>query len=92
MGVEISPDYDGTGASFFSSILVVEELSKVDPAVAVVCDIQNTLINSLFMKLGTEEQKKKYLPRLAQDMVNIEFCRKFENQCSSLYYYIGLSM
>ncbi|XP_065338201.1 short/branched chain specific acyl-CoA dehydrogenase, mitochondrial-like [Cloeon dipterum] len=73
MGIEIPPDYGGTGASFFSSILVVEELSKVDPAVSLVCDIQNTLVNSLIMQLGTEEQKKKYLPRLAQDTVGV-FC------------------
>lgn len=70
MGIEIPAEYGGTGASFFSSILVVEELSKVDPAVSLVCDIQNTLVNSLIMQLGTEEQKNKYLPRLAQDTVN----------------------
>jgi short-chain 2-methylacyl-CoA dehydrogenase len=69
MGIEIPHEYGGTGASFFSSILVVEELSKVDPAVSLVCDIQNTLVNSLIMQLGTDEQKKKYLPRLAQDTV-----------------------
>uniref|UniRef100_A0A3Q3IJ77 Acyl-CoA dehydrogenase/oxidase N-terminal domain-containing protein n=1 Tax=Monopterus albus TaxID=43700 RepID=A0A3Q3IJ77_MONAL len=52
MGIEIDPEYGGTGSSFFSSILVIEELAKVDPSVAVLCDIQNTLINTLFAKLG----------------------------------------
>lgn len=69
MGLEIEPEFGGTGASFFSAIITVEELAKVDPSVSVFCDIQNTLVNTLFRKLGTEEQKAKYLPRLAQDMV-----------------------
>ncbi|KAM5141082.1 short/branched chain specific acyl-CoA dehydrogenase, mitochondrial [Mantella aurantiaca] len=73
MGVEVDPKYGGTGASFFSSILVIEELAKVDPSVSIICDIQNTLINALFMRLGTEEQKDTYLPRLCKDMVG-SFC------------------
>lgn len=73
MGLEIEPEFGGTGASFFSAIITIEELAKVDPSVSVFCDIQNTLINTLFRKLGTEEQKAKYLPRLAQDMVG-SFC------------------
>lgn len=66
MGVEIESEYGGSGLSFMSSIIVVEELSKVDPAVAVYVDIQNTLINALFRKIGTPEQKAHYLPLLAQ--------------------------
>lgn len=73
MGIEIGTEYGGTGSSFFSSILVIEELAKVDPSVAVLCDIQNTLINTLMSKLGTEEQKEKYLPRFATDMIG-SFC------------------
>lgn len=70
MGIEIDPEYGGTGSSFFSSILVIEELAKVDPSVAVLCDIQNTLINTLFAKLGTPAQKEQYLSRLSTDMVS----------------------
>lgn len=70
MGIEIDPEYGGTGASFFSSILVIEELAKVDPSVAVLCDIQNTLINTLMSNLGTPAQKEKYLSRLSTDMVS----------------------
>lgn len=70
MGIEIDPQYGGTGSSFFSSILVIEELAKVDPSVAVLCDIQNTLINTLFAKLGTPAQKEQYLSRLSTDMVS----------------------
>lgn len=73
MGIEVDPKYGGTGSTFFSSILVIEELAKVDPSVSIVCDIQNTLINALFMRLGTEEQKETYLPRLCKDTVG-SFC------------------
>jgi len=73
MGIEIDSEYGGTGSSFFSSIITVEELAKVDPAVSVFCDIQNTLINTLIRNLGTTEQKEKYLTRLSQDMVG-SFC------------------
>lgn len=69
MGVEVDSEYGGTGASFFSTILVVEEISKVDPSLAILVDLQNTLINSLIIKLGTPEQKEKYLTRLATDTV-----------------------
>lgn len=70
MGIEIDPEYGGTGSTFFSSILVIEELAKVDPAVSVLCDIQNTLINTLFVNLGTPAQKEIYLNRLSTDMVS----------------------
>nr|KAG5687675.1 hypothetical protein BaRGS_027567 [Batillaria attramentaria] len=73
MAIETPTKYGGTNSTFFVANLVIEELAKVDPAVSVFCDIQNTLINTLIMKLGTEEQKDKYLPRLATDMVG-SFC------------------
>ncbi|KAM6183331.1 short/branched chain specific acyl-CoA dehydrogenase, mitochondrial [Erethizon dorsatum] len=64
MGIEVDAKYGGAGASFFSSILVVEELAKVDASVALLCDLQNAVINKLIAKHGTEEQKATYLPRL----------------------------
>lgn len=67
MGVEVAEEYGGSGCNFMTMMLVVEELSKVDPAVAALVDIHNTLVNSLMIKLGTEEQKKKYLPKLCQE-------------------------
>ncbi|XP_022424230.1 short/branched chain specific acyl-CoA dehydrogenase, mitochondrial isoform X3 [Delphinapterus leucas] len=73
MGIEIDTKYGGTGASFFSSILVIEELAKVDASVALVCDIQNTIINRLIGKYGTEEQKAIYLPKLATEQMG-SFC------------------
>nr|XP_025973922.1 short/branched chain specific acyl-CoA dehydrogenase, mitochondrial isoform X3 [Dromaius novaehollandiae] len=73
MSIELGEEYGGTGASFFSTILVVEELAKVDPAVALLCELQNTLTNKLFTIYGTEEQKRTYLPRVAEDMIG-SFC------------------
>ena len=70
MGIEVEAEYGGTDSSFFMSCLVVEELAKVDPAVSVMCDVQNTLIVTLFRKYGTPQQKEQYLPRLAENMVN----------------------
>lgn len=69
MGIEIGEDYGGSNSSFFSTVLAIEELAKVDASVSLVCDLQNTLINSLMLNFGTEEQKMKYLPRLCTDMV-----------------------
>lgn len=73
MGIEIPAEYGGTGAGFMSTIQAVEEISKVDASVAVPVDIQNSLTNSLILKIGSEEQKRRYLPRLARDTIG-SFC------------------
>lgn len=72
-GVEIESEYGGTNSTFFVANLVIEELAKVDPSVSVMCDVQNTLINSLFRKFGTAEQKQEYLSQLATNMIG-SFC------------------
>lgn len=69
MGIELEAEYGGTGSSFFATILVVEELAKVDPSVSLACELQNTFTNKMFTTYGTEEQKRTYLPRLAKDLV-----------------------
>lgn len=69
MGIEIPQELGGTGASFFTAVLVVEELSRVDPAVAVLVDVQNTLVVNAILRWGTEEQKRRFLPRLASETV-----------------------
>src|SRR5690606_35351641 len=61
MGVEIPDSLGGTGANFFTSVLVVEELSRVDPSVGVLVDVQNTLVNNCILRWGTEEQKERLL-------------------------------
>jgi len=73
MGIEIPEHFGGCGSSFMASILVVEEIAKVDPAIAVLVDIQNTLINTLFRKIASPMLQEKYLPRLATDMAG-SFC------------------
>jgi short-chain 2-methylacyl-CoA dehydrogenase len=69
MGVETPEEYGGAGANFFTAIIGVEELSRVDPSVGVLMDVQNTLVNNALVRWGSPEQKKKYLPRLAADTV-----------------------
>jgi alkylation response protein AidB-like acyl-CoA dehydrogenase len=65
MGIETPEEYDGAGASFFTAIIGVEELSRVDPSVGVLVDVQNTLVNNAILRWANPEQKKKYLPQLA---------------------------
>ncbi|MGW8264899.1 MAG: acyl-CoA dehydrogenase [Longimicrobiales bacterium] len=69
MGIEIPEAFGGAGSTFFTSILVVEELSRVDPSVAVVVDVQNTLCVNAFLRWGSDSLKERYLPRLAGDTV-----------------------
>jgi alkylation response protein AidB-like acyl-CoA dehydrogenase len=69
MGVEVPEAHGGTGLSFFMAALVVEELSRVDPAVAVLVDVQNTLVINALLRWGQENQLQTWLPRLAADTV-----------------------
>jgi alkylation response protein AidB-like acyl-CoA dehydrogenase len=69
MGIETPEEFGGAGASFFTAILAVEELSRVDASVGVLVDVQNTLVNNALIRWGNPEQKKKYLPRLAAKTV-----------------------
>jgi len=69
MGVEIPESLGGTGADFFTSGLVVEELSKVDPSVGVFVDVQNTLVINALLRWASEEQRAEVLPRLASGTV-----------------------
>ena len=67
MGVEIDEEYGGAGLNFTSSLLVVEEVARADPSVAVLVDIQNTLVNNMFRFWASEPLKAEWLPRLATD-------------------------
>jgi alkylation response protein AidB-like acyl-CoA dehydrogenase len=69
MGIEIPEEYGGSGGSFFDAVLAVEFLSAVDPAVALLVDVQNTLVASALLRWANDDQKRKYLPRLAEDTV-----------------------
>jgi alkylation response protein AidB-like acyl-CoA dehydrogenase len=69
MAVEIPDEHGGAEADFFSSVLVVEELSRIDPSVAVIVDVQNTLVINALLRWGTAAQQARWLPRLAADTV-----------------------
>lgn len=84
MGIETPTEYNGSGCNFLTMMLVVEELSRVDPSVAAYVDIHNTLVNSLFMKLGTDEQKKKYLTKLCTEYAG-SFCLTEPNSGSDAF-------
>src|SRR5271154_5266796 len=73
MGVEIPEEYGGSGMNFTSAIVGIEELARVDPSVSVLCDVHNTLVVTAILKYGTEELKRRWLPKLATDTVG-SFC------------------
>jgi alkylation response protein AidB-like acyl-CoA dehydrogenase len=69
MGIEIPETYGGAGASFFHAVLAVEELSRVDPSVGVLVDVQNTLVVNALMRWGNDDVKRRYLTKLAANTV-----------------------
>lgn len=69
MGIEIPEKLGGAGSSFFMSVLAVEELSRVDASAGVIVDVQNTLVNNAILRWGNDQQKQRYLPRLAAGAV-----------------------
>jgi alkylation response protein AidB-like acyl-CoA dehydrogenase len=69
MSIEIPERYGGSDTSFFMSILAIEALSSVDPSVAVIVDVQNTLVNNAFLRWGSEMLKEKYFPQLAASKI-----------------------
>jgi short/branched chain acyl-CoA dehydrogenase len=73
MGMEIPDLYGGSGLSFTAACLTVEEISRVDPSVAIMVDIHNTLTNNAVRFWGSTTLQEKWLPRLATDCVS-SFC------------------
>ncbi|CAG7852630.1 Short/branched chain specific acyl-CoA dehydrogenase, mitochondrial Short=SBCAD; AltName: Full=2-methyl branched chain acyl-CoA dehydrogenase; Short=2-MEBCAD; AltName: Full=2-methylbutyryl-coenzyme A dehydrogenase; Short=2-methylbutyryl-CoA dehydrogenase; Flags: Precursor [Serendipita indica DSM 11827] len=73
MGIETSAEHGGAEASFTSAIIAIEELARIDPSVSVLCDVHNTLVNTILRKYGTKEQRDKFLPMLAESKVG-SFC------------------
>jgi alkylation response protein AidB-like acyl-CoA dehydrogenase len=69
MGIEVPEAHGGAGGRFFHSVLAVEELSRVDPSVGVLVDVQNTLVINALLRWATDEMKQRFLPRLASDAV-----------------------
>jgi alkylation response protein AidB-like acyl-CoA dehydrogenase len=69
MGIEIPDAYGGAGGNFFHSVLAVEALAEVDASIAVLVDVQNTLVVNAIARWGSDEIKRHDLPRLARDTV-----------------------
>jgi alkylation response protein AidB-like acyl-CoA dehydrogenase len=69
MGIEIPEAHGGSGGRFFHAVIVVEELSRVDPSVGVLVDVQNTLVINALVRWANAEQKSRLLPGLASRQV-----------------------
>jgi butyryl-CoA dehydrogenase/short/branched chain acyl-CoA dehydrogenase len=69
MGIEVPTELGGAGSSFFNAILAVEGFAETDPSVAVLVDVQNTLVNNAILRWGTDAQKKRYMPRMCTEWV-----------------------
>src|SRR4030095_11917675 len=69
MGIEIPDAYGGGGATFFHAVLAVEALSRVDPSLGVLVDVQNTLVINAVLRWGTDDQKRTWLPKLASNTI-----------------------
>lgn len=84
MGIEVPAEYGGAEGSFFMAILAVEELAKVDPSVSVICDVQNTLVNNIFLKWANDEQRKEFFPQLCGGKVG-SYCLTEANSGSDAF-------
>jgi butyryl-CoA dehydrogenase/short/branched chain acyl-CoA dehydrogenase len=69
MGIETPESFGGAGGSFFDAVLAIEAISSVDPGVAVLVDVHNTLVTNALRRWATDAQQRRWLPRLASDTV-----------------------
>jgi alkylation response protein AidB-like acyl-CoA dehydrogenase len=69
MGIQVPEAFGGAGATFFHSVLAVEALAEVDASVAVLVDVQNTLVINALLRWGSDEQKRRFLPAMASRTV-----------------------
>src|SRR5436190_19192932 len=69
MGIEIPESYGGAAARFFHAVLAVEALSRVDPSIGVLVDVQNTLMINALVRWGSDDVKRRYLPKLAASAI-----------------------
>ncbi len=67
--IEIPEEFGGQGGTFFQSLLAVEEIAAADPGVAVLVDVQNTLVIAALRDYGTPDQQRRWFPALAADTV-----------------------
>lgn len=69
MGIESPEAYGGAGSTFTMACLAVEEIGRIDGSVSVLVDVQNTLVTNAILKWANEEQKKRYLPKMASEWI-----------------------
>src|SRR5581483_186220 len=69
MGIEVAEEFGGAAGSCFMVALGVEEISKIDPAAAILMDVQNTLVNFPIRTYGSDHIKSTYLPQLTSGTV-----------------------
>lgn len=69
MAIESPEEFGGAGSTIFNAILAIEELARVDASISVFVDVHNTLVTNAFMRWANDEQKKKYMPQLAEGKV-----------------------
>ena len=69
MAIESPEEFGGAGSTIFNAIVAIEELARVDASVSVFVDVHNTLVTNAFMRWGSDELKKKYLPQMASGKV-----------------------
>jgi alkylation response protein AidB-like acyl-CoA dehydrogenase len=69
MAIETPEEYGGAGSSFFTAILAIEELARVDASTSVFVDVQNTLVTNAIIRWANDDLKKKYLPQMAESKV-----------------------
>jgi len=74
LGMMVSPEYGGGGMDTLSYVLAMEEISKVDSSCSVIVSVNNSLVCWGIETYGTEEQKRKYLPKLASGEWIGSFC------------------
>ena len=74
MGIMVDPKYGGSGMDTISYVLIMEELSKVDASASVIISVNNSLVCYGLATYGTEEQKQKYLTKLASGEFIGAFC------------------
>src|SRR5687768_12468101 len=60
MGIEVAEEYGGAGGTLTMVAIAVEEISKIDASAAIVCDVQNTLVNYPISRYGSDEQRRRY--------------------------------
>ena len=91
MGIEVDSDYGGSGFNFTAVILAIEELAKIDPSVSVMCDVQNTLVCTVFNKYANEDQKSHYLPLLTSSKVKQMFQKVITFKLTYIHIYRRLA-